>query len=229
MRLCLNFTYGIGIVSQALPDKIIVRVWQIAVRLTPRARQEMLRKGLQASIRGRMATGLGEWETEMDKRNFILLGAAAMLAACGGASDGGNDVASGPDMQAYMAEVVQPTAEVYWGSAGWIIDEAGEHDLTPTTEERWAATLQSTKDLQAIGELLMTEEYSVGRGEDWNTFAQGLVDVAKRAEQTAVDRDSDAIFETGAIVYNVCQGCHLAYVPEEMEAAAAATEAEAGQ
>ncbi len=165
----------------------------------------------------------------MDKRNFIALCGACALAACGSGNEGsGGEAASGSgaDVQRYMAEVVQPTAEVYWGSAGWIVDEQGEHDLTPTTEEGWAATLKSTKDLQEIGAKLMSAEYSEGRGEDWKTFAQGLIDISKRAEQTALDRDSDAIFEVGGYVYNVCKGCHTAYVPAEV---AAAAEAQAAQ
>jgi hypothetical protein len=158
----------------------------------------------------------------MDKRNLTLFAALGLLAGCGD-SGPATPVHDGPDIQSYMADTVQTTSEVYWGSAGWITDENGQRDLTPTTEEGWAATLKSTKDLQAIGAELMQPHYAEGRGEDWMTFSQGLIDVAKKAEQTAIDRDSDAIFETGGILYNVCQGCHLAYVPEEVEAAAAAS------
>lgn len=153
----------------------------------------------------------------MNKSNLIALASALALASCGGGEAAGEAEAEADRaaIMDFMENTVQPTAEVYWGSAGWIVDEEGEHDLTPTTEEGWAATLKSTQELQAQGELLLTPLYAEGRGEDWTTFAQAMIDVSKQAEQTAIDRDSDAIFETGGILYNVCRGCHTAYAPEE--------------
>jgi len=150
------------------------------------------------------------------------LAGAALLAGCSGDVGGGADggaLESAVRVQQLMANEVQPTAEVYWNSAGYVVDESGETDLTPTTEEGWAATLESTRKLQRLGEVLQTPEYAEGRGEDWITFSKSLVEISKRAEQTARDRDSEAIFEVGGIIYRVCTACHQSYPasqPEEL-------------
>jgi len=150
---------------------------------------------------------------------FWALAGVALLAGCGGAERSEEKAAqdSALRVQKLMAEEVQPTAEVYWNSAGYVMDESGETDLTPTTEEGWAATLQSTQELQRLGELLQTPEYADGRGEDWIAFSKSLVEVSKQAEQTALDRDSGAIFEVGGVIYRVCQACHQVYPASQPE------------
>ena len=156
----------------------------------------------------------------MTKARFWAAASAALLASCGGNGGAGADSAAldrSVRVQQLMAEEVQPTAEVYWNSAGFVIDENGETDLTPTTEEGWAATLESTRKLQRLGELLQTPEYAEGRGEDWVEFSRSLVEISKRAEQTAIDRDSEAIFEVGGIIYRVCTACHQSYPASQPE------------
>jgi hypothetical protein len=116
--------------------------------------------------------------------------------------------------QQLMANVMEPTAEVYWKSSGFVVDETGEHDLTPTTEEGWLATRTSAATITELGNLLMTPLYAEGRGEDWIEFSRALVEVGKQAEQTAIDRDPDAIMEVGGTMYNVCSACHQIYPPQ---------------
>lgn len=155
-----------------------------------------------------------EEENEVKTTRLLALASVALLTACGGSDSGsGGDAATerAVKVQQFMATEVQPTAEVYWNSAGFVVDERGETDLTPTTEEGWAATLESTRKLQQIGELLQTPEYAEGRGEDWIAFSKSLVEISKKAEQTAIDRDSDAIFEVGGVIYRVCSACHQVY------------------
>jgi len=72
-----------------------------------------------------------------------------------------------------------------------------------------------------MGNLLMTPQYAAGRGEDWLQFSRSLVEIGQRAEKAAIDRNSDAIFETGGTMYNVCSACHQAYPPKAPPAAAA--------
>jgi hypothetical protein len=158
----------------------------------------------------------------MTKARILALAGAALLTACGGSGDAGDALEGAAFEQALrtqqmMADLVQPTAEVYWNSAGFVMDESGETDLTPTTEEGWAATLESTRELQRLGELLQTPEYAEGRGDDWIAFSRSMVEISKQAEQTALDRDSDAIFEVGGTIYRVCQACHQAYPASQPE------------
>lgn len=156
------------------------------------------------------------------KKPLICLAASwaamGLLAACSSeAGKTGHNAASGEFVTAHntqqlMAYVVEPQAQVFWGSAGFVIDEEGEHDLTPTTEEGWLATRSAAATVTEMGNLLMTPMFAEGRGEDWLTYSKALVEIGMKAEQAAADKDSDAIFETGGTMYNVCRACHQAYV-----------------
>lgn len=141
------------------------------------------------------------------KQGVLAVLAASLLASCGGPEK--------PSAMLLMRDEVQPTAEIFWGSSGSISDENGMHDLTPTTEEGWKKTLDSTVKLRELGELLKSEAYAQDRGEGWVRFSQGLIDVSKRAEQSVRDRDSDKMFEVGGHVYDVCKACHEAYPATE--------------
>lgn len=142
--------------------------------------------------------------------------ALMLLTSCQEAGPGDEPAAA--DIKALMVEELEPAAEIYWKSTGWIINEEGEHSLTPTTEEGWDRTLQATIRVQEIARQLQGPQYSQGRDEVWGQFAQGLVDIAAQAEQTVIDRDSDAIMEVGGVMYNICEGCHRMYLPAEPEA-----------
>ena len=90
---------------------------------------------------------------------------------------------------------------------------AGEHDIRPQTDEDWRTTRVAAASITEYGNLLMTPLYAEGRGEDWTDFARGLVEIGMRAEQAAIDRNPDAVFEVGDNLYNVCAGCHQLYPP----------------
>jgi len=149
--------------------------------------------------------------------------AALTLASCSaGTSADEQSAAGGPEyiqehnIQQLMANVVQPTADIYWGSVQYISDEQGEHDIRPETDEEWLATRTAAGALTEYGNLLMTPLYAQGRGQDWMDFARGLVEIGAKAEQAAIDRDPDAVFEVGGNLYNVCRGCHQLYPPENL-------------
>lgn len=157
----------------------------------------------------------------MKTRHFGLaasLIAAALLGACNASENKSGDSAQSGEFvvahntQQLMAYIVEPQAQVFWGSAGFVIDEEGEHDLTPTTEEGWLATRSAAATVTEMGNMLMTPMFAEGRGEDWMTYSTALVEIGMKAEQAAADKDSDAVFETGGLMYNVCRACHQAYV-----------------
>ena len=116
-------------------------------------------------------------------------------------------------LKALMANVVDPQAQIFWHSSGSISDAKGTRDLTPTTEEGWRATRSAAATVTEMGNLLMTPQYAKGHGEDWIQLAQALVQTGMKAEKAAADRNSDAIFETGGTLYEVCSACHQAYPP----------------
>jgi hypothetical protein len=113
----------------------------------------------------------------------------------------------------FMAKQVQPTAQTYWDAVKFVSDEAGEHDIRPRNDAEWERTRKAAEDLGKFGEQLKSDAYAEGRGADWSQFAQGLVDVAKQAEQAAIEKDPDKVFEVGYTVYSVCSACHQVYPP----------------
>jgi hypothetical protein len=146
----------------------------------------------------------------------VAIAAAASLASCNRADDG--DAAAptyvkAHDIKQLMATIVQPQADVFWRSSGSVMDEQGEHDLTPTTEERWLAARSASATVAEMGNLLQTPLYAEGRGADWIQFSKALVEIGMRAEQAVAARNSDAMFEVGGTMYNVCSACHQAYPP----------------
>jgi hypothetical protein len=75
----------------------------------------------------------------------ILLSAAALLfAACAAVAPslGENGGPAAPfqahvDMKTFMEHVLTPAAKVVWSVNGVVIDEKGEHDLSPKTDDDW--------------------------------------------------------------------------------------------
>jgi hypothetical protein len=152
---------------------------------------------------------------------FILAPALLLLAGCSQEPQ----VPPTGTVQQLMAQDMQPTAEIYWQSVGArseLVDgEAVFEEWEPETDADWARVRAATQHLQELGELLQTPYYAEGRGESWTAYAQGLVEAARAAEQTAIDRDADAILnETSYTIYRVCDACHTAYPSAEEEGAA---------
>jgi hypothetical protein len=137
---------------------------------------------------------------------IFALAAALALASC-------NQGPPPKPIKQLMAEDVQPTAQTYWDAVRFVSDETGDHDIMPRTDAEWEKVRKAAADLGAFGELLKTEAYTEGRAADWTQFAQGLVDVAKLAEQAAVEKNTDKVFEVGGTVYSVCSACHQVYPP----------------
>ncbi|MEN7536842.1 hypothetical protein [Aurantiacibacter flavus] len=145
------------------------------------------------------------------------------LAACSSEQEPA-DLAYGT-VQQMMANEVQPTADVYWGAVRFEsrLEPDGsvtEEEFEPKTDAEWEQVAEAARKLQSFAVELQTQGYAEGRGEDWLVFAKGLDDVSKKAEQAALDKDPDAVFEVGGTVYNVCSACHQMYPPAELETAA---------
>src|SRR5690606_3982924 len=148
------------------------------------------------------------------KRTLIAGAALTLLSACGGGAD-----APEKTVQQFMAEDVQPTADVYWGAVRYesvLVDgEPVERDIRPETDEDWARIKQAAAKLGEFGTELQTPGYAEGRGEDWLQFAASLVEVSALAEEAADEKDVDKVFEVGGTVFSVCKACHDVSPPAE--------------
>lgn len=108
-----------------------------------------------------------------------------------------------------MAWIVYPMADLIWDSAGTIITAQGSKELAPTTDEGWAEVVRAAAILTESGNLLMMPGRAAG--DDWIRYSQGLVKTGKLALQAAQAQDSDALFDAGGEIYQVCKSCHEQY------------------
>ena len=142
--------------------------------------------------------------------------AALLLVSC--TQDAGDELPVQPvgDLHDTMTWVLDPAADVIWGSTGWIITAQGAQDLTPTTEEGWDKVRHSAWVVAESGNLLLMPHLLPERdAEAWVEFARGMTRVAQQALAAVDAQDSDALFETGGNLYNVCLACHQVYARGE--------------
>ena len=142
--------------------------------------------------------------------------AALLLSAC---------VPDGPpfvllsDVPQLMATVVEPAADVYWDAVGWIIDEYGEVEFSPSTDEEWEAVRNAAVVVAESGNLLMMEGRALNQG-TWMDFSRAMITAAQRAIEAAEARDKLAVFDEGAEIYYTCTACHAAYALETLRPSA---------
>ena len=115
-----------------------------------------------------------------------------------------------------MTWVLDPAADVIWGSAGFVLTEEGEQSLAPTTEEEWnrvyhaAAVVADGGNLLLMPHLMPADEDSAPTAA-WIEFANGMTRISQQAMQAAQDQDAEALFEIGGHLYNVCRACHQVF------------------
>ena len=109
-----------------------------------------------------------------------------------------------------MHSIVDPAADVLWGSVGSIVTVEGVDDFFPRTEEEWIVVENAAFVLMESGNLLMIGDRVRDNGE-WMTMSQGLIDAGKLALTAAQSRNPDEIFRVGGEIYAACDGCHQRY------------------
>ncbi len=139
----------------------------------------------------------------------------ALLAACGETQQPALTPSYQPSASVhdFMYWMLEPAADVLWDSAGYIITEAGEQDLQPTTQEGWDHVRNSATVVAEAGNVLMMPGYRVDE-QAWLEYAGGMISAGIAAREAAVAKDADALFTAGGHLYNACRACHNRYMPE---------------
>ena len=114
------------------------------------------------------------------------------------------------DVKQLMVSVVEPAAEVYWDAVGSVEDSSGVTALYPKTPEAWDAVRNSAYVVAESGNLLMMPPRAVDQRE-WMTLSLAMIDASKRAIKAAEARDTSAVFNAGAELYETCTACHARY------------------
>ena len=108
---------------------------------------------------------------------------------------------------------MEPAAEVYWDAVGIIVDAEGEHHIEPKTAEEWDAVRNAAYVVAESGNLLMMPSRAKDGGE-WMAASQSMIEAAQKAIRAAEARDTNAVFDVGAEMYDACTNCHAKYSPE---------------
>jgi hypothetical protein len=126
------------------------------------------------------------------------------------------------DVKEIMAHVVDPGSFMVWTNSGYVIDETGEHDRYPTTEEGWKVMEDGAVIVAEAGNLLKLGNRPREPVAEWNKFADLLTQRAMETKAAVESKDKTAIFDTGGRLYEVCTGCHAKFIIEPQQAAEAA-------
>jgi hypothetical protein len=148
--------------------------------------------------------------------NRILSGIAVVLFAAGPALSPslGEDARPPPfrayvDMKAFMEHVLTPAAKIVWSVNGVVIDEKGEHDLSPKTEDDWERVVSGAATLAEATNALMIPERALDP--EWPRYAKALADAADKAYQAAEARDLKTISQVSDQLDGICAACHRHY------------------
>ena len=109
-----------------------------------------------------------------------------------------------------MAYVLDPAAEAIWDSAGFVITEEGETNLAPTNQEGWDKVKHGAKVISESSYLLSMPERAVDQAQ-WVALSMALKGMGEKAFTAAENKDSEALFEIGAELYQICVACHQIY------------------
>ena len=140
--------------------------------------------------------------------------AMAFLTACAVSSPSfGEDI--GPpfrayvDMKTFMEHVLSPAAKVVWSVNAVVIDEKGERDLSPKTDEDWEQIVSGAATLAEATNALIIPERALDA--QWNFYAQKLAEAANKAYVAAEAHDLKTISQVSDQLDSICAACHRHY------------------
>ena len=113
------------------------------------------------------------------------------------------------DMKTFMEHVLTPAAMAIFKVNGFIIDEKGEHPLSPKSETDWEQLVTGAATLVEATNALMIPQRSLDP--QWNFYAQKLAEVANKAYLAAEAHDLKSISVASDQLEGICSDCHKHY------------------
>jgi hypothetical protein len=138
----------------------------------------------------------------------------AVVMTCVAASPSASDDAVSPfqphvDMKTFMEHVLGPAAAIIWRVNGVVIDEKGEHDLSPKSDDDWEKVVSGAATLAEATNALMIPQRV--RDPDWNPYVKKLADAANKAYRAAEAHDLKSASEVSDQLDGICAACHRHY------------------
>ena len=82
-------------------------------------------------------------------------------------------------MKTFMEHVLTPAAKLIWSVNAIVVDENGEHDLSPKSDADWEQIVSGAAMLAEATNALMIPQRA--RDREWNAFARRLAEAADKA------------------------------------------------
>ena len=113
------------------------------------------------------------------------------------------------DMKTFMEHVLTPAATIIWRSNGVVIDDKGEHDLSPKSEADWEQLVSAAATLaEATNALIIPQRVP---DQAWIFYAQKLSQAADKAYHAAEEHNLKSISEVSDQLDGICAACHRHY------------------
>jgi hypothetical protein len=138
----------------------------------------------------------------------LLYGGTVLLTSCAGPQPPPFKPVA--DVKLLMDAVVDPQADLIWGSVATIITAAGTEERRPRTDKEWTAVRDSAVTLTESGNLLMMVPRAYDGG-DWMKMSQAMVDAGTRAIRATEAKNVEALFTVGEQIDESCETCHQMY------------------
>jgi hypothetical protein len=113
------------------------------------------------------------------------------------------------DMKTFMEHVLTPAATIIWRSNGVVIDDKGEHDLSPKSEADWEQIVSGAATLAEATNALMIPQRVPDQ--EWIFYAQKLSEAADKAYRAAEEHNLKSISEVSDQLDGICAACHRHY------------------
>jgi len=140
--------------------------------------------------------------------------AAALFAAGAALSPSLGEDARPPfrayvDMKTFMEHVLTPAAKIVWSVNAVVIDEKGEHDLSPKSDADWEGIVSGAATLVESINALMIPERALDA--QWTFYVQKLAAAANKAYAAAEAHDVKTISQVSDQLDGICAACHRHY------------------
>jgi hypothetical protein len=113
------------------------------------------------------------------------------------------------DMKTFMEHVLSPAARTIWSANATMIDDKGEHDLSPKTDEDWETIVSGAATLAEATNALMIPQRALDP--EWNGYVKRLAGAASKAYQAAEAHDLKSVSEVSDQLDSICAACHRHY------------------
>ncbi len=143
--------------------------------------------------------------------------ASCLIAACRAASPPPAPFRTVASTKQLMLAVVDPAADEVWEAVGTVMTPSGTSEIAPQNDEEWATVQNGALTLAESGNLLLLPSRAAGDAE-WIKLSQQLIDLGEKTSKAAEAKNTAAVFDLGAEIYDVCTNCHRQFNQTQLPA-----------